>query len=852
MKWLDRSGDAAGDIEFFLAEETAENIARGMTPEEARLAAQRKFGNRLRVREEVRTVWVPRWIDDFALDFRYTVRTFWRAKLFTVAVLSMMALSIGINTVVFSLVNSLLLRPLPYPEGERLVVYSDEGKAARFKSGILVADFAAWRERIRSFDFIAGYQYQDSILSTTHQAATVKTLTTAGEFWRIAGVRPALGRLFGEDETTGTVVLSHRVFTQFFSGDPSVVGSQALLAGTPVTITGVLPPDFRVLLPQERGGLELREPDVFQPAGALLRGDRRRLSVVGRLRPDMTAERALSEVKALQSSLIQEFPDRWFAGVSLMKVQPLRENLASRAAAALTVLQIAGLLVLLIACSNIAGLLLARGLARKREISIRIAIGAGRGRLMRQYLSEGLLLAIAGGASGVLVAWFLLWAMHQWGALVLPRLAEAELDGRVLLFTTGLSLLSALLFSFWPAVGLGNAGSHGALRSHGATESPGSKSVRMGLVSAEFAIAVVLAVGAGLMIRSYGVMNAAVQGFEPRQVLVMRLSLAGAEYKEKTRAAAVIGEVEAALRSIPGVVKAGLAERQSYLLQSANSATPHIVDRFDESLVTPEYFAAIGMRLVRGRWIEARDAADAAVINESLARRAFGTGDPIGQPMKQLGRPVRVVGVAADLKYSRMDQDVVPELFRGYAQNIGGRPTLFIAVRVEGDPALVASSARKRLAEIAPMQAIHGVETLEASLSDSIAPRRLNLLLMLGFASVSIAMAAIGIYGVVAYSVTQRTHEIGIRRALGASGWQIAGTVLRCGLSPALAGIAAGSLGAIGLAKSMASLVYGVEPLDMVTFLTVPIVLAAAATAACLLPAARATRIDPMIALRLD
>lgn len=850
MKWLDKLGDTDDEITFFLAEETAENLARGMTLEEARSAAQRKFGNRLRVREQVRAVWVPQWLDDLVADFRYALRTYGRAKLFTITVLLMMALGIGINTAVFSLVNALLLRPLPYAEGERLVAYSDEEKAARFRSGIVVADFAAWRERARSFELLAGYQKQESILATSSEAKAVTTVTTAGDFWRIAGVRPELGRLFNEGEAAGNVVLSHRVFAQFLAGDRSMVGKQILLAGNPVTIAGVLPAGFRYLLPQEQAGLELREPDVFQPAGPLLRGDRRRVSVVGRLRPGVSIATALAEVQTLQASLLQESPDRWFAGITHMKVQPWRENLASRASGALKVLQIAGMLVLLIACTNIAGLLLGRGLARQRETAIRIAIGAGRARMFRQYLAEGLLLALAGGIAGVLLARLLLWGMHAWGSQVLPRLAEAEMDGRVLLFTTVLSLFSALLFSFWPAIALRGMDLHNVMRSHGTGGLNRSKRIQVGLAAMELAIAVVLVVGAGLMIRSFAAMYASIPGFEPARVLVIRLSLTGEAYKEKARAAATIAEIGEALRSIPGVVKAGVAERQVYLLQRADASNPHVVDRFEESLVTPEYFAAIGMRLLRGRWLEAGDSPDATVINETLARRVFGTEDPIGRPIKQLGRPVRVVGVTADLRYSRMDAEAGPELFRSYSGNIGGRPTLLIAIRVEGDPLSLAATARTRIAAIAPTQAIYGVQTLEEDLSDSIAPRRLNFFLLIGFAGVSLLMAAIGIYGVVAYSVAQRTREIGIRRALGASGWGIAASVFQYGLIPALAGIAVGLLGAMALAKWMASLIYGVEPLDFLTFATVPIILALTVAIACAIPAARAARIDPLLSLR--
>lgn len=843
--------DPGDDIEFFLQEETDENIARGMTPQEARLAARRKFGNTLHVHEEVRWVWFPRWLDDFAQDLRYAWRSYRRAKLFTATLLLMLALGIGVNAAVFSLVNAMLLRPLPYPEANRLVAYSDDGKAARFKSGILVADLQAWRERSRTFELLAGYQYRDEVLSAGSDAVPVRAAAIAGDFWRILGVQPGVGRLFEEEAAPGSAVVSHRIFTQFFGGDPGIVGKPALLAGNPILITGVLPPAFRLLLPEGRVGLESREPDVFLPSGPLLRGDPRRVSVVGRLREGETAATALTEIRKLQSDLWEESKDRWFAGTGIMKLEDWRANLAGRATEALTVLQIAALLVLLIACANIAGLLMARGMTRQREVAIRISIGAGRGRLLRQYLCEGLFLTLCGGAGGVLLSRLLLGLMHRWGAQVLPRLAEAELDHRVMLFTMLLSLASTLLFCFWPAT-IPVATTSLTLRSHGASKNAGNRTLRAMLSGAELALAVVLAIGAGLMIRSFGAMYAAVPGFEPARVLVMQLSLSGAEYKERTRTAATIAEVEAALRSLPGVWRAGVAQRESYLLQSASSAVPNVVDRFDESLVTPEYFSAIGMRLVRGRWLEEHDAADASVINETMARRMFGTGDPVGRSIKHLGRAVRVVGVAADLKYARMDGEVTPEVFRGYAQNVGGRPSLVIAMLLEGDPKAVAAAARSRLSAIAPRQAIHGVQTLEARLSDSIAPRRLNLAVLLGFAAASMLMALIGIYGVVAYSVTQRTQEIGIRRALGASSSRIAGSVLASGLGPAVVGIVVGLLGAMAFTRWMTSLVYGVQPLDLVTFATVPLLLLAATVMACLVPALRAIRIEPLIALRFE
>jgi putative ABC transport system permease protein len=537
-----------------------------------------------------------------------------------------------------------------------------------------------------------------------------------------------------------------------------------------------------------------------------------------------------------------------------MTLVPLQEHLAGRAAQALTILQIAGLFVMLIACANIANLILARTASRQREVSIRMAIGAGKGRVLRQFFCEGLLLAAAGGVAGVFLAKAMLWAMIQWGSKALPRLAEAELDSRVLAFTFVLSVASAMLFCFGPAAALWRMDIQMALKDRGADSAgkPGGMRMRRGLVVLELAIAVILAVGAGLMIRSFSVMYSKIAGFEPARTLVMQLAITGGQYKEKSRLVSTIQEIIAEIESLPGVQSAAIAERQVYLLQSADSAVPNVVDQFEESLVSPGYFSAIGMKLVAGRWIEAGDPADAAVINETLAKKVFGSQDPIGQFIQNFGRPVRVVGVAANLKYSKMDADPGPELYRGYAENLAGFPSLSIVARVKGDPLAIAEAARARVTAVAPQQAIHGIRTLGDALSDSIAPRRFNLVLLIGFAGAALLMATIGIYGVVSYSVSQRTKEIGLRMALGATRRQIATLIIGGGMSFILAGIVTGLGGAYALTRWMASLLYGVEPHDFSTFAVVPVLLGVTALLACAVPAARAARVDPLVSLRQE
>ncbi|HLK62266.1 MAG TPA: ABC transporter permease [Bryobacteraceae bacterium] len=786
------------------------------------------------------------WLDHLAQDVRYGLRVLRRNPAFCAVTVLTLALGIGVNTAVFSVVNAVLLRPLPYPDAARLMAYSDEitrSSIGRFKPGIPGADFAEWRSQAQSFDGMTGYYYSDATLASSSDAFPIHYVSIAGDFWAMTGARPATGSLFDAGAPPNAVVLSHHFFEQRFRGDTRIIGQALTLDGQPMTVIGVLPPGFEFLFPQD---LSSKPVDAYVPAPPLGRTpqQRRTLLVVTRLKPGISAASALAELRTIETRIQTDYPDRWFAGITGMNLVPLRQKLVGNVRQALTILQIAGLFVLLIACANIANLLLARAAAREREIAIRCAIGAAAGRILRQFLAEGLVLALLGGGFGLILASSAIDILTTFATAAVPRLSETHIDAAVLAFTAMLALASGVIFSFAPAIGLGKVNPR-------QPQPSSSFGMRRVLVAVELALAIVLLTGASLMIKGFWRMYATPPGFSPENTLVMKVSLSGTQYADKARQVSYLNEVVHRIESLPGVRAAGIAKTDGYLLQSANSARPPVVDSFQESLVSPGYFAAIGMRLLRGRWLVENDSSDSTIINETMARRAFGNADPIGQRIERLGRPVHVVGVVENLKYSKLDADPGPEIYRSYTQNLGpGRVTANVVVRIPGDPLGVAPAARKLVSAIDPTQPVYDVETLQRALSQSIAPRRFNLFLLGSFAAAAFLMAVIGIYGVVAYSVSQRTREIGIRMALGAPRSAVVGMVVRQGMGIAFAGIVAGIGAALGLTRFMASLLYEVRPNDPATFAVVAVLLALTAALACWGPALKAALIDPLIALR--
>ncbi len=816
------------DIRDHIERETLENIERGMAPEAARYAALCRFGNVQLVKEQTREVWVAAAAEQLWQDVRFGLRMLRRnAGFATIAILTL-AIGIAVNTAVFSVVNAVLLRALPYPDADRLVTLSagvTSASAGHFKPGIDGADFVEWRSRATSFGKIAGYTYSDKTIAGGNVSDQVRTISIAGDFWSLLGTKAALGHLFEPGRSQDEVVLSHSVFEAQFKGDRSIVGKIVTIDGKPVTVVGVLPSDFRFYFPQDWwAGLAPAEAGVFVSVPPLLRSKPYRLFVVGRLKQGISTSGALAELRGIEGTILKSYPDRWFPGVSRMALIPLQTQLLGGNRQGLLILQCAGLFVLLIACVNIANLLLARGAARTHEIGIRTAIGAGAFRILRQFLAEGIVLAAFGGVTGLLMAKGIVLLFLHFGPRSLPRLSATSIDGSVIGFAFALCLGSGILFGFGPAIALWKTNLQNALKEGARNSSSGSGGIRVRrfLVASEIALAIVLLTGAGLMVKSFWQMYTKPPGFDPNNTLVVKVALSGPQYADKTKQVSYFRELLDRLGSLPGVKAFGLTNAQDYILQSKDPANPPQVDHFRDSLVSPGYFQAVGMRLLKGRWFIATDPADATVINETIARRVFGDRDPLGQRIKGLGRQVRVIGVVANLKYAKLDADPGPELFRAYTANLdGGNVNMTLAIRVAKDPLGIAPTLRRSIESIDPTQPVYDIETLQQALAASVAVRRFELFLLAGFAISALIMALIGVYGVIAYSVTQRTKEIGIRIALGAQRAQVIRMIVSQGMKIGAWGIAMGIVAAYGFTRLMASILYGVNPHDPVVFWSV-------------------------------
>ncbi len=845
------------DIQDHIEAETRDNIERGMPPDEARFAALRKFGNRTLIAEDTRAVWYTVWLEQFLQDIQYGFRMLRRNPGFTIVVILTLALGIGMNTAVFSVVNAVLLRPLPYPNPERLIWLTDYDQASKLEFPVNVPDFFAWQTHAHAFEAITGYTYRDAALATAGTAEEDTIASIAGDFWAMTGARPTLGRLFGPGEIDA-IVLSHRLFERSFGGDPRVIGTAVTLDGHPLTVAGVLSNDFRFLFPAGMREPKEMEAYVAVPPNSIAEGllkstytPTRALHVVARLKPGVTIDRARAEVETIQTRIPR---GKSSAHPMKLRVEPLQRALIGDIQRPLMVLLAAVALVLLIAVVNIANLLLARATTRQREIATRVAVGAGRARVVRQFLTESVLLALLGGAAGLALARVGIAVLVRFGPRAIPRLAATKMDGRVLTFTLALCLLTALLFGLGPAVSLWKTKLNDVLKEGARTASagPGRLRVRAVLAAAELALAIVLLTGAGLMLKSFWRMHARAPGFVPEKVLTMTVPLAGPHYKAKPAYDAYMRELVDRLESAPGIEAAGV-QCGTLLWIGPNNPFKDKVDAVRFTAVSAEYGRAIGMRLVKGRWLTDHEAGGAVLINEAFAKQVLGTLNPIGQRIQVFGRKTdgAIVGVVSDLQRFALDIQTFPEVFMPYQAFPIPAPA-YIAIRTRTDALAAAPSIRKIISGIDRTQPVYEVMTLEQALANSIAPRRFNMVLLGTFAGVALLLALVGIYGVMAYSVTQRTHEIGVRMALGAQRAEVIRMVVRQGMGIAIAGILTGLVAAIGLTRLMTTLLYAVKPDDPPVFVAVAFALALTALLASWIPALKAALVDPTIALRYE
>ncbi len=850
----------ARDIQDHIELATRENMERGMAPAEARFAALRKFGNVGRVTEETYAVWHWMAIDRLRQDVRYTLRGLSRNPGFAAMAILTLALGIGMNTAVFSVVNAVLLRPLPYPDANRLVWVAN--RIERFHlEAVGGPDFLDWKEQARSFDRLAGYSYGGVTLGSGADAEQIGVASISPDFAWITGARPEAGRLFAPGDRHA-LLLTHKLFERRFGGDPSAVGRTVMLDRVPYTIAGVLSEGFQFTLPTDADShdIEALRPSDVIPQNQTRGGRMSILNVVGRLKPGVTVSQAYAELDTIQRNMWRDDRSGFYKFMKLVVV-PLQDRLVGNSRRALLVLLGAVGCVLLIACVNIANLLLARATVRQREIAVRAAIGAGRGRMIAQVMTEGMVLALAGVSVGLLLARFALAAVVRLGAQAVPRLGETTIDPRVLGLTLLVACGTGLLVGLGPALSLSRANLAEVLKEGGRTSSGGSAPLQAHriLTAGEVALAVVLLTGAGLLLRSFWRMNARPAGFAPDRTVSMRVSLGRREAAD---------EVLARVAAVPGVEACGLsnARMRGFVEAEGIQFPPNQVPQTVFHTVSTGYFGAIGMRLVEGRWLTDHESEPVAMVNESFARRVFGDANPIGRRIRtgsggmnidQGGAAMprdtmaAIVGVVADLRYTKLDEEAGAEVYAPYRQANALRD-VDVILRAERSPMTVAAAARRTVAAIDPTRPVYDLQTLEQALADSISPRRFNLLLLGIFAGAALLLALVGIYGVMSYTVTQRTHEVGVRMALGAGRQQVVRMIVRQGLLVAAAGMSAGVAAALALAGVIRGMLYEVAPSDPWTFAAVCGILSAAVAAACWVPARRAAGVDPMVALRYE
>ena len=849
--------DIDRDIRDHIDMETRENIERGMTPSDARAAALRKFGNALRIAEDTRAVWRWGWVERLLQDTRYTLRGLRRNPVFAAIVILTLALGIGLNTAVFSVVNAVLIEPLHYPHPERLLWLAGYNRA--FKVDLVrEPDFLDWRAHARSFDKMFAYGYDDKTIAYGGTTDRPPVAEVTGDFWPITAVKPAAGRLF-TDADQDVIVLSHSLFQRRFGADPAVVGKTVMVDGHATTVVGVLPQGFRFLFPTPSREIEIDPTEIEAYVPAEVRGHINALvNVVARLKPGVSLQQARSEMEGIHARIAKQYQNQINYGQVELRVLPVQEKLVGNARPALLLMLGAVTFVLLIACANIAGLLLARASTRRREVAIRAAVGAGRLRTIAQFLTEGLILALAGGAAGLLVARWAIALLTGFGPKAVPRLEGVAIDGRVLAFTVLISLVSGLLFALGPAVSLARANLHSELKGVGkATSGALRLRPRSLLVAGELAVALVLIIGASLMVKSLWRMNARPPGFNPENILVMKVSLSGAAYRARPQQIAYFEEALSRLERTPGVVAAGTVFspiRGVIQIEGAPLPPPDLAHRGIYYSTSSGYFKAMGMRLIHGRWMTDNEPSGVMMVNESFVRSILGGADPLGKSI-HLELPQwpssAIVGVVSDVKYSKLDAEPGPEVYFPYLQSFFNGAS-DVVVRTAGDPLEMAPAVRKLVADIDRSQPKFDMQTLEGTLARSIAPRRFNLFLLGTFAGSALLLALIGIYGAMSYAVTQRTHEIGVRMALGARRGEIVSMVIRQGMAVALTGIAAGIGAAFGLTRLMATLLYDVKPTDPLTFAAVVIALTATSLVAAWVPALKAARVDPLRALRYE
>ena len=885
--------DLESDIRDHIERETEANIGSGMSPEDARYAALRKFGNVALTREDTRAVWIPVWLDQFRQDVGYAVRSIRRAPSFAIVAVLTLALGIGATTAIYSVVDAILLQPLPFPNSDRLVRLVENytaGLTGRvFQRGLRREEFLDWRARTTTLSDVVAFTAFPMTVWTAEGTARLSGGSISLETFGLLETRAMLGRTFepGDAGNPDIVVLGHETWRRLFQSDPRVVGTTLEVPGGSqrkvLTIVGVLPAGFEF----PTGPMDFYLP--FDPLSGTTT-----VTLIGRLRPGVTLQAAQDEANVLGRAIPLRQGNAPAISVPRFQLQGLKEEVVKELRPALRVLLAAVGVVLMIVCANVANLLLARGTARRREIAVRFAVGAGRGRIVRQVLTECLVLAIAGGALGALLGAAGVVLVKElaaieapgifgriFGSTILPRGNEVGVDPKTFGIAFGIAAIACFVFGLLPALQLSRQDHVRAMGTRSGGAGRGEARLRAVLVVGQLVMATTLLIGAGLLINSFVKLSTVEKGYDASNALAVQLLLPG-DYPTARRTE-TIEALLTRLRRDPNIEHAGFSRAGVLIGQEILIGTfvpeGRTVDemraRPDQPLlrsVSEGFLPAMGIRFIGGRDFAASDDGNAPVVvvlNRAAARQLFGTTNPVGQfvdwDLTKQRMQVQVVGVVEQLRNESLEQEPFPEVFVDYRQLLvllqrAGEPppqlnqttlgVLSFAIRTRGQPESAISAVRQMVRSVDPNAGIDAIVPVEQLVASSVARPRFYAVLLTIFAGVAGCLAAIGIYGVLAYAVVQRTQEIGIRMALGAQRPQVLALVLRSGFMLTAIGIVLGVASATAGAQLLDGMLFGITPLDAQTFVAVSIVFSVVALLACYVPARRATKVNPIVALR--
>ena len=793
-------------------------------------------------------------------DLRYRIRMLLKRPGFTITAVVILALGIGANTALFSIVNAVLLRPLPFREPDRLLMVWETNKPKGWdQHKVAPAKFVEWKRQSQIFEDAAAFDQITLTLTGRDEPDQIQVARVSANFFALLGVKLTLGRAFAPNEDQPgknlVAVISHNLWQRRFAARPEAVGQTITLNDQSYTVIGVAPPNLQV--PSETEVWMPLALDTWKSRVAHF------LSVMARLKPGVKIEQARAEMNTLARRLSEEFRETdagW--GVSII---PLHEQAVGSVRKSLLVLFGAVGFVLLIACVNMANLMLAQATVREKEFAIRAALGANRSRLIRQLLTESLVLSLTGGLIGLLLPLWSADLLRSFNPYGIPRLNEVSLDARVIIFAFVISTVTGVLFGLLPALQTSKLNLNEMLKEGGRSSATSlGRSLRSGLIVVEVALVIMLLIGAGLLIRSFLRLQAVKPGFNPQNLLTVQLTLPAAKYKKLQRTA-FADQVLQRVSNLPAVQSAGVSTRLPlsptnaifrFTVEGAPPLSSAELPTTEYRAISDNYFAAMSIPILKGRAFTPQDQGDgsgAVVINQTMAHRFWPNADPVGKRLSVEGPQgpwLTIVGVVGDVKHFGLEAEVKPEMFAPYRQDPW--PNLFLVVRTSTDPVSLAAAVRKEVWAVDKDLPVYNIKTMDQRLSDSTAARRFNMLLLSLFALTALTLAAVGIYGVISYSVTQCTQEIGIRLALGAQAADIFKLVIGQGLTLVLAGVVIGLAGAFALTRVMSSLLFGVGAADPITFVMVSVIMIGVALLACYLPARRAMKIDPIIALRFE